>query len=178
MSILKVARMGHPILRAKSKPLDPASIQTPPFQQLIDDMIDTMIEYQGIGLAAPQVHESVRLFVAGSTRDEDEFPLLVAVNPELTIVGAEKEDDWEGCLSIPDVRGRVPRSMEVRLRGFDRRGKRFELVARDFQARVFQHEFDHLDGILFLDRMKSLATLTFMDEYGRFWRKDAEEERE
>src|SRR6476660_7134562 len=117
MSILKVARMGHPVLRARAKPLDPADIKSAAVQQLIDDMFETMQEYQGIGLAAPQVHESVRLFVAGiapkagdedgDDEDEDPVPLMALINPEITIVGEETADDWEGCLSIPDIRGRV-----------------------------------------------------------------------
>src|SRR5688572_32059411 len=116
MSILKVARMGHPVLRARARPLDPADIKSPRIQQLIDDMFDTMQEYQGVGLAAPQVHEGVRLFVAGFAprRDDDDeddedggVPLMALINPEISAVGQETQEDWEGCLSIPDVRGRV-----------------------------------------------------------------------
>jgi peptide deformylase len=171
MSILKVARMGHPVLRAKARPIDRGAIRTPPVQQLIDSMIETMLEYHGVGLAAPQVHESVRLFVAQLDAEEGaESPEpVVIVNPELTPVGAEVVDDWEGCLSIPDVRGRVPRAREIKVHGFDRRGERLEVRVHDFQARVIQHETDHLDGILFLDRMRSFDTLTFLDEYSRYW---------
>jgi peptide deformylase len=179
MSILKVARMGHPVLRTRAKPLDPAEIKSPRVQQLIDDMFETMQEYQGVGLAAPQVHESLRLFVAGfpprpgeddEDGDEDaDVPVMALINPEITIVGEETMDDWEGCLSIPDIRGRVTRARDITVKAFDRRGRRVEMRARGFTARVIQHETDHLDGVLFFDRMESLETLTFLDEFGKFW---------
>lgn len=178
MSILKVARMGHPVLRARARPLDPAEIRSTSVQRLIDDMFETMREYQGVGLAAPQVHESVRLFVAGfpSSRDgsddegEGERVTEVAlINPEVTPEGPEIVEDWEGCLSIPDIRGRVPRARRVMVRAYDRRGKLIELRAGGFTARVIQHETDHLDGVLFFDRMRSFETLTFLDEFGRYW---------
>jgi peptide deformylase len=175
MSILKVARMGHPVLRAKARSLEKAEIRSAAIQKLIDDMIDTMAEYHGVGLAAPQVHEGIRLFVAaldaGDDSEEDESEAIALINPEITIVGADVIEDWEGCLSIPDIRGRVPRAREIKVRGFDRTGARIELNAHDFPARVIQHETDHLDGVLFFDRMKSLASMTFLDEYSRYWRK-------
>ena len=174
MSILKVARMGHPVLRTRASAIDPAAIGTPRIQQLIDDMFDTMGEYQGVGLAAPQVHESLRLFVAGFAPDDDgeersRVPLMALINPEITPIGPETTEDWEGCLSIPDIRGRVPRARQISVRAFDRHGKRVELKASGFTARVIQHETDHLDGVLFLDRMKSFESLTFLDEFGRYW---------
>jgi peptide deformylase len=175
MAILKVARMGHPVLRARARTIEPAQIGTPRIQQLIDDMFETMQEYQGVGLAAPQVHESLRLFVAGfAPDDEDEgvsrgLPLMVLINPEITPIGDELVEDWEGCLSIPDIRGRVPRSRQISVRAYDRRGKRIEVKAGGFTARVIQHETDHLDGVLFFDRMRSFQTLTFLDEFGRYW---------
>jgi peptide deformylase len=175
MSILKVARMGHPVLRQKARALDHGEIRTPLVQKLIDDMIETMVEYRGVGLAAPQVHESLRLFVASLDHDEAgesaSTPIAI-INPEITPVGAEAEDDWEGCLSIPDIRGRVPRAVEIKVRAWDRDGERIELHARHYPARVIQHETDHLDGILFFDRMRSFESLTFLDEYSRYWLKD------
>jgi peptide deformylase len=174
MSILKVARMGHPVLREKARPLDRAALRHPTLQLLIDDMIDTMIEYHGVGLAAPQVHESVRIFVArlGPDDEETDGEPIVLVNPEIVPVGAETIDGWEGCLSIPDIRGRVPRAREIVLRALDRKGGRLELSLQDFPARVAQHETDHLDGILFFDRMRTFESLTFLDEYARDWAKD------
>ena len=177
MSILKVARMGHPVLRAKARPLEKAEIRTAAMQKLIDDMIDTMSEYHGVGLAAPQIHEGLRIFVAAldaGDDDEDDAEPIALINPEITVVGSDVVEDWEGCLSIPDIRGRVPRAREIKVRAFDRTGARIELSAHDFPARVIQHETDHLDGVLFFDRMKSLASMTFLDEYSRYWRKDAD----
>ena len=178
MAILKVARMGHPVLRARAKAVDPADISSPRIQNLIDSMLETMQEYQGVGLAAPQVHESLRLFVAGfpprrgSEEDEDEesrVPLMTLINPEITVVGSATAEDWEGCLSIPDIRGKVPRAVEIDVRAYDRRGRRVSVHAKGFTARVIQHETDHLDGVLFFDRMKSFDTLTFLEEYSRYW---------
>jgi peptide deformylase len=173
MSILKVARMGHPVLRAKARPLEKSEIRSAVIQKLIDDMIDTMAEYHGVGLAAPQVHEGVRLFIAAldDGDDDEEVEPLAVINPEITIVGTEVVEEWEGCLSIPDVRGRVPRARQIKVRAFDRTGARIELNAHDFPARVMQHETDHLDGVLFFDRMTSLGSMTFLDEYARYWRK-------
>jgi peptide deformylase len=175
MSILKVARMGHPVLRAKARSLDKSEIRSAAIQTLIDDMIDTMAEYHGVGLAAPQVHEGVRLFVAaldaGEDDEEEESEPIAVINPEIIIVGTDVVEDWEGCLSIPEIRGRVPRARAITVRAVDRTGSRIELSAHDFPARVIQHEADHLDGVLFFDRMTSLGTLTFLDEYARYWRK-------
>jgi peptide deformylase len=181
MSILKIARMGHPVLRAKARAVHPSEIRTPKIQQLIDDMFETMKEYQGVGLAAPQVHEGLRIFVAGfpprkdldedeeDTDDGEDVPLMALVNPEIDIVSKDVFEDWEGCLSIPDIRGRVPRARQIVVRAFDRTGRKIELPASGFTARVIQHETDHLDGVLFFDRMKSFQSLTFLDEYGRYW---------
>ena len=166
--------MGHPVLRAKARALDKAEIRSAAIQKLIDDMLDTMSEYHGVGLAAPQVHEGVRLFVAAldsGDDDEEEAEAIAVINPEITIVGSDVVEDWEGCLSIPDIRGRVPRAREIKVRALDRTGARIELSAQDFPARVIQHETDHLDGVLFFDRMKSLVSMTFLDEYARYWRK-------
>jgi peptide deformylase len=178
MSILKVARMGHPVLRKRARALDRAELKSAAIQKLIDDMIDTMAEYHGIGLAAPQVHEGLRIFIAGmqehsaSENDEEEPPIVPVafINPEFVPIGNEKETDWEGCLSIPDIRGKVSRYTRVKIRGLDREGTRQEMQLAGFPARVVQHENDHLDGILFFDRMSSFDTLTFLEEYGKYWR--------
>jgi len=166
--------MGHPVLRARARSLDRADIKSAPIQKLIDDMLETMVEYHGVGLAAPQIHEGLRIFVAAlDTGDKDaESEPVAIINPEITPVGDEMVEDWEGCLSIPDIRGRVPRHREITVRAFDRGGNRIEIRAQNFSARVIQHETDHLDGVLFFDRMKSFETLTFLDEYSRYWTKD------
>ncbi len=176
MSILKVARMGNPVLRAKARPVERSEIQRSGFQKLVDDMIETMNEYRGIGLAAPQVHESLRLVIVGIQPDDaDEdgtIEVLPLINPEWTSVGNEIVEGWEGCLSIPEVRGRVPRPREIRLRAYDRKGNRIDRAFAGYPARVIQHEADHLDGVLFVDRMRSLDTLTYTDEYVRYWSGD------
>ena len=142
-------------------------------------MMDTMAEYHGVGLAAPQVHESLRLFVGAldptQPDPDDDEPLepFAIINPEITPMGEETIDDWEGCLSIPDIRGRVPR-----FTGRSRSGRRTgeasasSCASSIFKARVVQHETDHLDGVLFFDRMRSFNSLTFLDEYSRYWVKD------
>jgi peptide deformylase len=173
MSILKVARMGHPVLRERAKALTPADLREPLMQKLIDDMIDTMHEYHGVGLAGPQVHEDLRLFVA--LLDEDPGPdseAVVVINPEIVAVTEDKEEGWEGCLSIPDIRGMVPRYTDITVRALDRTGKKVELSLKTFAARVAQHETDHLDGVLFFDRMTSMKSLTYLDEYSRYHAKD------
>lgn len=182
MSILRVSRMGHPVLRQPANAIDPAQIGHPDLQRLVDDMIDTMVDYEGIGLAAPQVFQSLRLIVLGvpdaEPEDEQAIPLTVLFNPEFTSMSEESASGWEGCLSIPDVRGVVPRPTSVAVRAFDRAGQAIEFTARDFFARVLQHEVDHLNGVLFLDRMEGLDTLTFLDEYQRYWIEESEEEDE
>jgi peptide deformylase len=173
MSILKVARMGHPVLRQRAKPLDKAALRNPLTQKLIDDMIETMHEYHGVGLAAPQIHEGLRLFVA--LLDEEPGPdsdAVAIINPEITPQGTDIQEGWEGCLSIPDIRGMVPRFRDIVVKALDRDGKPIELPLKNFAARVAQHETDHLDGVLFFDRMKSMESLTFLEEYSRYHAKD------
>ncbi|MFQ5916860.1 MAG: peptide deformylase [Candidatus Methylomirabilales bacterium] len=174
MSILKIAQMGNPVLRHPADPVPVKSITSPILQKFIDDMIETMQEYNGVGLAAPQVHESLQVVVIEAQDnprypDAPMIPLTVLINPTVETLGDETDEDWEGCLSIPDIRGRVPRCREVRVRAHDREGKELDFTAKDFFARVIQHEHDHLQGILFLDRMPKLDTLTYMPEYHRYW---------
>ncbi len=177
MSILKVARMGHPVLRQRARPIEPKELKTVALQKLIDDMIETMDEYSGVGLAAPQVHESLRIFVAHlDSEGRGGGEALPVINPEIEVIGNDAIEGWEGCLSIPDIRGRVPRAAQVRVAALDRHGKRMEINVKDFPARVVQHETDHLNGILFLDRMRSFETLAFMDEYARFHARREEDE--
>ncbi len=173
MAIRKVSRMGHPVLRQRAAEISPAQMQSPQMQCLIDDMIETMIDYEGIGLAAPQVFEPLRLIVLGNPdpdpQDEATIPLTVLFNPQFTAQSSECLDAWEGCLSIPQLRGVVPRSAAVEVQGYDREGQAVVLEAEGLFARVLQHEIDHLDGVLFLDRMADLQTLTFLEEYQRYW---------
>lgn len=169
MAILKVARMGHPVLRQKARPVEAKELKTMPLQRFIDDMLETMDEYSGVGLAAPQVHESLRIFVAYlDPEGRAESEPMALINPEITILDEAKVEGWEGCLSIPDIRGRVPRAAHIKVSALDRQGKRIEITASDFPARVIQHEADHLDGILFFDRMRTFESLTFMEEFSRY----------
>jgi peptide deformylase len=171
--ILKVARLGFPSVRAVAQPVAPGELSGRDFQKLIDDMIETMYEYHGVGLAAPQVHLPLQLAVLEVQShprhpDMPGVPLTVLINPEVTPVGGEKVEDWEGCLSVPDLRGLVPRFKEVRVRAIGRNGEALDFVARDFHARVIQHETDHLKGEVYLDRMPNLRKLGFIDEWQRF----------
>jgi len=167
MSILKVSRMGHPVLRQKARPVERSEIKDPRFQKFIDDMIDTMHEYSGVGLAGPQVHEGLRIFVA-MLDDGDDAEASVLINPVITPADSQVVEGWEGCLSIPEIRGRVPRAHKIVVKALDRQGRTVEIEAEDFPARVIQHETDHLDGVLFLDRMQALTSLTYLDEYSRY----------
>ncbi len=169
MSILKVARIGHPVVRSPAKPVRKEAFRDRLFQKLIDDMRETMHEYEGVGLAGPQVHEGLRLAVievpGSDERARAEVPFMVLVNPVVTPIGDEREEGWEGCLSIPDLRGVVPRWKRLKLEALDRDGKPYSLEAQDFLARVVQHEYDHLDGNVYLDRMANMRSLTFIKEF-------------
>ncbi len=165
--------MGHPVLRQRGRPLETADFRNPLVQRLIDDMIETMHEYNGIGLAAPQVHVSLRLFVALLEEDPDaKTTATVLANPEIVSNASTREEGWEGCLSIPDIRGMVSRFTDVTVKALDRDGRDIELQLKKFSARVVQHEADHLDGVLFVDRMTSMESLTYLEEYSRFHSKD------
>jgi peptide deformylase len=174
MSILKVAHLGHPVLRAQARAVTKEELESPAIQILIDNMIETMIEYLGVGLAAPQIHESLSLAVIESRGSRGQIPLTVLVNPQITVLDESRIEDWEGCLSIPDLRGRVPRFRRLRVDALDRRGKPLQVTADGFFARVIQHEFDHLTGNVYPDRMPDLRTLTHLAEFQRYWLPDPE----
>jgi peptide deformylase len=162
-AILKIARMGHPVLRAKAAGVSREALADPAFQRLVDDMIATIEDYDGAGLAAPQVHISLRLFVVSPSIEGSTVTTpLVFVNPEVALADAAPVEDWEGCLSMPGLTGRVPRRPDLVVRALDRHGARIERSASAFLARVIQHEHDHLNGVLFIDRMRSLASLRFV----------------
>jgi peptide deformylase len=178
MAILKIARMGHPVLARRAGAVTDAS--APQIRGLVGNMIETMKDADGAGLAAPQVHVPLRVVVFQAPDDradtglpEDErfdhtAPLTVLINPELEILDAESEGGWEGCLSIPGLRGFVERPRHIRYRGLDLDGREIARTARGFHARVVQHEVDHLDGILYPQRMKDLRSLIFESE-ARHW---------
>lgn len=169
MSILKVSRLGHPVLRLESKRVSKEMLASSAVQKFIDDMMETMVEYIGVGLAAPQVHESLQIAVIESHGARGAIPMTVLVNPTVTVLDKELIEDWEGCLSIPDFRGRVPRVRKLRVDALDRKGNKIQITAEGFFARVIQHEFDHLMGKVYLDRMPDLSTLCHLAEFQRFW---------
>ncbi len=183
MAILKIARMGHPVLKRVAQPIDDPG--APEVRRLVNDMLDTLEDAGGTGLAAPQVHVPKRLvlFYVSNERaqreskrenrreagedapDEvEEVPLTVLVNPTIEPLSEETVVSWEACLSLPDLAGRVPRYAAVRYRGLDLHGEEIVREARGFHARVVQHECDHLDGVLYPQRMTDLSTLTFASE--------------
>jgi len=173
MAILKIARMGHPVLWRKAAPVsDPGA---PEIRRLVADMIETMEDAFGIGLAAPQVHVPLRLFVfrvppgrASGEPDDSEIGNTVLINPEVEPVGDDFRVRWEGCLSIPGLRGAVPRPWRVRYRGVDCEGNLVAREASGLHAGVVQHELDHLDGILYPMRMCDFRLLGFTEELARY----------
>jgi len=174
MAILKVARLGHPVLRQVAKPVPPEEIRSPEVQRLIDDMVETMREYDGAGLAANHVHTLraiavIEVLANPRYPDAPHIPLTVVINPVVTPIGEETEDGWEGCLSVPDLRGVVPRYRSVRLECYDRDAQKVSLIAKDFFARVIQHESDHLRGTVYLDRMRDFSTLSHIAEWNKHW---------
>jgi len=179
MAILKIAKMGHPVLAATAQPV--ANPTAPEVQRLVRDMIETMIDADGAGLAAPQVHVPLRLvvFQAPGERTDDgglleaemfdhTAPLTVLINPEIEVLSPDLEGGWEGCLSVPGLRGFVERPAHIRYRGFDHEGREVARVAKGFHARVVQHEVDHLDGILYPSRMTDMSKFIFESE-ARHW---------
>lgn len=183
MALLKIAKMGNPILRKIAEPVSTKELETVEFQKFIDDMVETMRDGEGLGLAAPQVHVSKQVVVIESFENErypdaPAIPLLVLVNPVFKYMSRETRTGWEGCLSVDNLRGKVTRSRTVKLEALDRNGNALVLEWEDFPAVVLQHETDHLRGHLFIDRMKDMSTLTHLDEFGKFWIKGEADVRE
>jgi len=171
MALLKIAKLGNPVLRSIAQPVLPEEINTRDFQRLIDEMFETMNDAQGIGLAAPQVSRSQQLIVM-ECRGEDGFPQTVLINPRIVYYGPNQVENWEGCLSVDGLRGKVTRPSMVRVQGFDRHGSPLDLEANRLFAICIQHEIDHLNGKLFLDRMTDLSSLTHLEEFDQYWQKE------
>jgi peptide deformylase len=183
MAILKIARMGHPVLAQVARPVaDPTA---PEIRHLVNDMVETMMDANGAGLAAPQVHVPLRLVIfqapderssasqeGGGLSEAEQFdhtaPLTCLVNPEIMVLNPTLEGGWEGCLSVPGLRGYVERPAHIVYRGFGLDGRLIERTARGFHARVVQHEVDHLDGRLYPGRMRDLSKLIFETELRHF----------
>ncbi|HYH90909.1 MAG TPA: peptide deformylase [Solirubrobacteraceae bacterium] len=176
MSVLEIATVGHPVLRERAREVTAEELRSPEMQRLIDDMIETKRAAKGAGLAANQVHETLRIAVveveAGNPRYpyKPAVPLTVLVNPVLEPVGDTTAEINEGCLSVPDLRGTVDRYEAVRVRYLDRDGGEHDEVRRGLTAGTFQHEVDHLDGILFLDRVRDPATFSTWEQFDRHHR--------
>ncbi len=184
MAILKIARMGHPVLTQIARPVaDPTA---PEIRHLVNDMVETMVDANGAGLAAPQVHVPLRLVIfqaPGERADpglaegeafDHAAPLTCLINPEILVMDTETEGGWEGCLSVPGLRGYVERPAHIRYRGYGLDGKVIERTARGFHARVVQHEVDHLDGRLYPSRMGDMSKLIFESEAKFFAPKQAD----
>jgi len=167
--IREIIRMGHPTLRQVARPLELNELASGYARRLLADMVDTLQQAGGIGLAAPQINESVRLAIieipGGPSRygQIPPMPLTVFVNPQIEVLDGKTAGYWEGCLSVPGLRGFVERAQQVRVRALDLHGNRFELELNGFLATVFQHEFDHLDGKLYTDRLRDNSLLVFED---------------
>ncbi len=164
--IREVLKMGDPRLLEKSRPVE--AFGTPQLRELIADMRDTMAHLNGAGLAAPQIGEPLRVVIFGVARnprypDAEEVPDTVLINPVITPLGDEMEEAWEGCLSVPGMRGLVPRFKRLRYRGFDESGNPFDRTVDGFHARVVQHECDHLDGILYPMRIRDMSKFGFVE---------------
>ena len=174
MAILKVARLGHPVIRTPAEAVPKETITSAQMQRFIDEMIETMHEYDGVGLAAPQVHVSKQIAVIEVAENrrypgEGPIPLTVLINPKILSASKKQVADWEGCLSVNDFRGRVPRAESLEVEAYNRQGEKVKWRAQGFFARVIQHECDHLAGKVFLDRMPDLSTLTHLQEFVRYW---------
>ncbi len=166
MAVQEVIKMGHPLLLARAKEVE--EFATAELEQLITDMQDTMAALNGAGLAAPQIAVGLRIVIFGITEnprypDANPVPETVLINPEISIIGPDRDSAWEGCLSVPHMRGLVPRYTSIRYRGYDIQGNVIEREAHGFHARVVQHEVDHLDGILYPTRIEDLKNFGFED---------------
>ncbi len=174
MAVRKIIRMGHPHLREPAGAVPKELLDTEPFERLIEDMVDTLHDYGGIGLAAPQIDEPLRLAIieipGGPSRygEIEGMPLTVFVNPAITVLDPAKAGFWEGCLSVPGLRGFVERPQHERVDYTTREGASASLELQGFWATVFQHEFDHLDGVLYVDRIEDPTKLVFEEEFTRY----------
>ncbi len=172
MAVLPIARLGNPVLRKIASPIVQEVIATSAFQQLIDDMFETMGENDGIGLAAPQVSRSEQLVVMGCEGDSG-FPATVLINPKIVFYGPEQVEMWEGCLSVDGLRGKVTRPSAIRVEALDRYGQPLDFEATGLYSVCIQHEMDHLLGKMFLDRMTDLSTLTQLKEFDSYWKEES-----
>ncbi|MEN9921139.1 MAG: hypothetical protein RLZZ517_117 [Candidatus Parcubacteria bacterium] len=169
-TLLAISQLGNPILRKKAKEV--LSIKDTKIQELIDSMIDTCLDAPGVGIAAPQVYDTHRIFimVPCKGRDAKKLKPVAVINPQIISTSKQTKKDWEGYLSVPGIRALVPRRVQIKVEFFDRTGKRQTKTFKDFNARIFQHEYDHLEGVMFIDRTDSRDIIT-EKEYQKLMRK-------
>ena len=172
MSILKIAKIGHPVLLKKSNEIKDFGSDS--LKKIIYDMSETMIDYSGIGLAAPQVHLSKRIIIFRNPdiEEKEKIQITPLINPVYEPVSEEKDDDWEGCLSIPGMQGLVSRYKKITYSGYDLNGDSIKNTAEGLHARVVQHEIDHLDGILYTERLANKKAFGFEKEIIEFWKNE------
>lgn len=173
MTLLKIAQIGHPVLRRRAAEVSLDELRSPEVQQFIDDLVETMRDANGAGLAAIQVYRPVRIAAIEVENNprypyKPKIPLTILVNPVITPLSEEKFDNFEGCLSVPNLRGVVPRFAEIRVNALTREGEPFERVVRGLTAGTYQHECDHLDGVIFVDRVQDPTTFCTWAEFDRF----------
>ena len=173
MAILKIATVGHPVLREVARAVTKAELASTEMQAFIDDLVETMVAASGAGLAANQVYRPVRIcaiWVKDNPRYpyKPNFPLTILVNPELTMLTTDTFMNYEGCLSVPNLRGEAPRCAHLRVRAWDRKGADLDFEVKGLTAGTFQHEVDHLDGKLFLDRVTDTRSLATWTDFERF----------
>ena len=176
MAILKIAKLGHPVLLKKTNEI--SNLNDINLKKIIYDMSETMIDANGIGLAAPQVHLSLRLFIYRNPdiKEKEKIKVSILINPKIEKISDDTEDDWEGCLSIPGMSGLVRRSKKIIYSGFDLKGAKVSGEADGLHARVIQHEFDHLNGILYTSRLADKRAFGYSEEIEKFWKKNDEEQ--
>ncbi len=189
MAVREVLKMGHPTLRVKAEPVSESEIQSKEFKDLVADMFETMKAEEGIGIAAPQIGVSKQVAIVGVPKDNPRYPdapeneeepeldfdILVVINPTISVVDDTPSGFWEGCLSVPGLRGYVERPSKIKVDYTDIQGEKQSMVASGFAATVFQHELDHLDGVLYVDRVADKNKLAFMDEYLEYHDQEEEE---
>ena len=176
MAILKIARLGHPILYRKADPVE--NVNDPEIKRLIHDMTETMLDADGVGLAAPQVHVNKQVIVFrvlndnNETKDDNKIEITALINPKISKESEEVDDQWEGCLSIPNMLGLVKRYSKIKYQGLDMNGNLINKKAEGLQARIVQHEYDHLLGILYTHKLVDNKAYGFADEIETFWKKN------
>ena len=175
MAILKIAKLGHPVLLKKTNEI--SNLNDIDLKKIIYDMSETMIDANGIGLAAPQVHLNHRLFIYRNPdiEEEEKIKVSVLINPKIENISNETEDDWEGCLSIPGMSGLVRRSKKIKYSAIDLKGEKVFGEVDGLHARVIQHEFDHLNGILYTSRLADKRAFGYSEEIEKFWKKNDED---